>query len=226
MEKTREELKKANQGQSDSGDQAEEKVDGDEKPAAEPAKESALKQEAVEDSNVGENQTLSVDPSAAAVKPSPKSTPKTVKAASKKEVQSEESAKVKASSRSSTPCRELEVLTSVPKHLIVDEHEVLYSNTGRIQRNRKKPTIYDPKTGPDSGWKGEDSAKSPAPAEAAEDNAKTPETPAAQPEKPPPKKRGPKPGKKKGKKKKVSDSSAGSGKEPLINFNCPILTLF
>lgn len=200
MEKTREELKKANEGQpssADDGVKTEQKVDGDEKPAAEPTEEpqSAMKQEVIDDLNEEENQT----------------TPKGSKAAAKKEAQSEESAKVKASSRSSTPCREAEMLTAVPKHLVVDEQEALYSNTGRIQRNRKKPTIYDPKTGPDSGWKGEGNVNSPAPAAAAvaEVNTKTPESPAAQPEKPPPKKRGPKPGKKKGKKKKVSEILAG-----------------
>ncbi|KAL7485060.1 hypothetical protein ACHAW6_010688 [Cyclotella cf. meneghiniana] len=126
-----------------------------------------------------------------AVTPAAEASPKSIKLAESARVQSEESLKVKASSRSSTPCRELEDLTAVPKHLQVDEHEVLYSITGRIQRNRKKPTIYDPKTGPDSDWKSEHIT------DKSVDNAVAPthDTTA-------PKKRGPKPGKKKKKAKK------------------------
>lgn len=126
------------------------------------------------------------------------SPPKASRAESKPP-QSEDS-KVKASSRSSTPCRELEDLSSVPKHLQVDEHEVLYSITGRIQRNRKKPTIYDPKTGPDSVWKSEEK---PSPPAASTEKANAPEHTevADTTTTPTPKKRGPKPGKKKKKKK-------------------------
>lgn len=194
MEKMREELKKA---KAEAGGSDSDKKTDDEMPTAEPTKpDSAKKEKTAEESTekAEEDQTIS-EVAESKSKPSPKATPKTSKAAAKKEAQSEDS-KVKASSRSSTPCRELDDLTSVPKHLVVDEQDVLYSNTGRVQRNRKKPTIYDPKTGPDSGWKGED-GDTPAAAEAP---AKL-ETPAVQPEKPPPKKRGPKPGKKKKKKK-------------------------
>ena len=134
-----------------------------------------------------------------------RTTPRNPKPTAKKEAQSEESAKSKASSRASTPCRELEELTAhVPKHLQVVENEVVWSNTGRIQRNRKKPTIYDPKTGPDSNWNAEGVAAgasaSDSPTEA---KVKTTEATAAPAEtKPPPKKKpGPKKKKKKRKKK-------------------------
>ncbi|KAL3801016.1 hypothetical protein HJC23_002309 [Cyclotella cryptica] len=133
------------------------------------------------------------------VTPVEQTTPKSEKLAEPSTVQSEESLKVKASSRSSTPCRELEDLTSVPKHLQVDEHEVLYSVTGRIQRNRKKPTIYDPKTGPDSDWKSENinDKSTEAATDKTSDTAGAPAHDTAAP-----KKRGPKPGRKKKKKAK------------------------
>lgn len=200
MEKMREDLKRAKEGlpPSEDDENAGEENNDDEKPTAESKDEEPVLNAQDEEAEVIENVKSEEDQTLSEVaKSTTKSTPKTSKVV-KKEVQSEESAKVKASSRSSTPCRELEVLTSVPKHLQVDEHEVLYSNTGRVQRNRKKPTIYDPKTGPDSGWNREDSASTPA--ASAEANAKTPEISEAD-TKPPPKKRGPKPGKKKKKKK-------------------------
>ncbi|KAL7469516.1 hypothetical protein ACHAXS_009779 [Conticribra weissflogii] len=44
---------------------------------------------------------------------------------------------------------------SVPKYLQRDEDEVFYSITGRVQRSRKRPTIFNPRSGPDSGWRSE-----------------------------------------------------------------------
>lgn len=42
----------------------------------------------------------------------------------------------------------------MPKYLQTDEHDVMYSNTGRVQRARKKPIVFDPKMGvSDSDWK-------------------------------------------------------------------------
>ena len=214
MEKLREDLKKAKQGASKSG------TDGENSAAESTEKEDVAGEDPTKDQLLSEKATSKSVPAETTKSPpnsdsASKSTPKSAKSTAKKEVQSEESAKVKASSRSSTPCRELDELTSVPNHLKVDEHDVLYSNTGRVQRNRKKPTIYDPKTGPDSDWNREEGTSTPA-AAASGSNVETSETPIAKPEKPAPKKRGPKPGSKKKKKKKKKKAPPKKQSKPKI----------
>ena len=221
MEKLREDLRKSKEEAS--------KSDTDDKAGEKPAKTTAEKDDAViEDPKevlaknqiFGENAAAKSVPMVESAKSTSNSaspsklTPKSAKSTAKKEVQSEESAKVKASSRSSTPCRELDVLTAVPNHLKVDEQDILYSNSGRVQRNRKKPTIYDPKTGPDSGWNREEGTSTPA--AASEATVETIETPVSRSDKPPPKKRGPKPGSKKKKKKKKKKTPPKKQAKPKI----------
>mmetsp|Transcript_15532 Transcript_15532/g.37236 ORF Transcript_15532/g.37236 Transcript_15532/m.37236 type:complete len:1403 (-) Transcript_15532:2548-6756(-) len=67
------------------------------------------------------------------------------------------------SSGASTPnIRELEGL-EVPTPLkLAKEHELTYSNVGRVQRSRKRPAIYEPDVSrPDSKWGSEDGDTSP-----------------------------------------------------------------
>ena len=188
MEKTREELKKAKEEASSSGVNDRSNDEGVD----------TKKEAANVESNEGHT-LKEIDGGS-----TPKSTPKASKGSARKEAQSEDS-KVKASSRSSTPCRELD-------HPQVDNHDVIHSSTGRIKRSRKKPTIYDPKTGPDSGWKGEETADTPSSATVIETKV---ETPAIQAEtKPTPQKRGPKVVKKKKKKKKTKKAKKISPRKP------------
>lgn len=123
----------------------------DSKPAAKGSKSADTKVEPMEVDDKKEIKTspFPTSSSAATTTPTAPSTKTTAQP-----TKSEES-KTKVSSRSSTPSRELEgVLGSVPKYLQTDEHDVMYSNTGRVQRARKKPIVFDPKMGvSDSDWK-------------------------------------------------------------------------
>jgi len=56
-------------------------------------------------------------------------------------------------SGASTPNRELEILSAIPTPLkLAAEHELTYSNYGRVQRSRKKPAIFEPMVGADREW--------------------------------------------------------------------------
>eukprot|EP01082_Thalassiosira_pseudonana_P005045 g4580.t1 g4580 contig15:1332458-1334248(+) len=123
----------------------------DSKPAAKGSKSADTKMEPMEIDDKKEIKTSPFPTSLSAATTTP--TAPSIKTTAQP-TKSEES-KTKVSSRSSTPSRELEgVLDSVPKYLQTDEHDVMYSNTGRVQRARKKPIVFDPKMGvSDSDWK-------------------------------------------------------------------------